>query len=92
MTASATVEQMTFDAFDEAEACRFVESSGARLLALKKVRHGLRKRGRSVSFNLTVFNQQLFSLPSSQHLLLYLVQNPYHHQKLLYQMPLLHDS
>ncbi len=62
MTAALGVELIEFDAGSDAEARRFIESSGARLLHLKQRRTGIRNNTDSKSFNLAVFNQQLYSL------------------------------
>jgi len=62
MTSALLVETIEFDAGSDVEARRFVESSGSRLLHLHQLRSGLRKNSDSKSFNLTVFNQQLYSL------------------------------
>ncbi|GGC87229.1 type II secretion system F family protein [Undibacterium terreum] len=62
MTAALSVELIEFDAGSDLEARRFVESSGGRLLDLRAVRGGWGKKKESNSFNLTVFNQQLYSL------------------------------
>lgn len=59
---SMAVELLEVDASNEAEARRFIESSGARVLDLRAGRAALAGRPRQKAFNLTVFNQQLHSL------------------------------
>lgn len=57
-----TVEHVDVDAASEAEARRFLASSGVRVLDLRPARAGLKRRGKPKAFNLAVFNQQLHSL------------------------------
>lgn len=64
ITASMGIELMEFDAGSDAEARRFIASSGDRLVDLQQMRTGVGfgRTDEASSFNLTVFNQQLFSL------------------------------
>ncbi|MCU6433678.1 type II secretion system F family protein [Undibacterium sp. Jales W-56] len=62
MTVASTIEEIEFDSGSETEARHFVESSGVRLLSLKQLRGRWNQTADSASFNLTVFNQQLYSL------------------------------
>lgn len=57
-----TVEVLDVDASSREEATRFVAAKGGRVLGLEEIRSGLRRNARSGRFNLSVFNQQLFSL------------------------------
>jgi general secretion pathway protein F len=62
MAANAVVETIELDAANQDEARRVIESSGARLLDLRAQRAGLGRADATKSFNLAIFNQQLFSL------------------------------
>ncbi|MES2069875.1 MAG: type II secretion system F family protein [Pseudomonadota bacterium] len=62
MTAALGVELIEFDAGSDLEARRFVASSGARLLDLRPIRSGWGKKTDTGTFNLKIFNQQLYSL------------------------------
>jgi general secretion pathway protein F len=62
LTPAMAVELVELDVVSDDEARRVVESSGARLLALETMHAGLLGGRSTKAFNLTVFNQQLFSL------------------------------
>lgn len=62
LNANMGVEFLTIDADSREEAQRFVETSGARLLQMKQQGSSWRQITRPKAFNLTVFNQQLFTL------------------------------
>ena len=62
LNANMGVEFLTIDADSREEAQRFVETSGARLLQMTQQGTSWRQITRPKAFNLTVFNQQLFTL------------------------------
>lgn len=61
LNADMGVDLVEVDAISHEEARRFVESSGARVLDLQQMRSGW-PGGSPKTFNLAVFNQQLYSL------------------------------
>jgi general secretion pathway protein F len=62
LTAAMGVDLVEVDAATLAEARRYVESGGVRVLDLRAVRKGWSREARQAPFNLSVFNQQLSSL------------------------------
>ncbi|HYD78907.1 MAG TPA: type II secretion system F family protein [Paucimonas sp.] len=59
---SMAVEQIELDAASGDEVRRVVEASGGRLLGLQELSAGPFRKSGAKAFNLTVFNQQLYSL------------------------------
>jgi len=62
LTANMAVELIDVDAESNDEARRFVEATGGKLLDLRELRNAWASKSNGKSFNLTVFNQQLYSL------------------------------
>lgn len=62
INASSTVDVVELDAVDAHEACRVIESAGARILDLRHTGAIRISRSRPRAFNLRVFNQQMYAL------------------------------
>lgn len=62
LTPAMLVEEQMMEAADEQEVRRMVAASGASLLSANAVGRRMLGQGKSKSFNLSIFNQQLYSL------------------------------
>ena len=62
ITTAMAVEVLEVNASSREEAARVVASKGARVIGLEEIHSRLRRTTGAGAFNLTVFNQQLFSL------------------------------
>lgn len=62
LTSSLSVEEQVLQAADQEEVRRVVEADDGRVLSVTAVKFSWRARSRTSSFDLAIFNQQLFSL------------------------------